>query len=94
MAARKPDGLNAKDEALRLVDDGSIRAETMLVCALKSMSDDEAWIMLDDNELSPRFFAPVGLQDTPMLMEAEDEEAESRRRRTNRAAIWIASGEG
>ena len=55
MAARKPQGLDAKDEALRLVEEGFVPPQQMLENALASMSDAEAWKMLDDHELSPRF---------------------------------------
>jgi hypothetical protein len=40
--------------ALELVEDG-VRAENLLLCALKYMSHDDVRDMLDCNELSPRF---------------------------------------
>ena len=57
MAARKPQGLDAKGEALRLVEEGLVSPQQMLENALASMSEDDAWKMLDNHELSPRFWA-------------------------------------
>jgi len=47
--------INARDEALALVDDGIVSAEAMLTMALKYMSTDDVADMLDSNELSERF---------------------------------------
>ena len=41
--------------ALDMVTDGLVTAESMLLAALKYMSDFEVCEMLDMNELSPRF---------------------------------------
>lgn len=46
---------DSRDYALRLVDDGLVTAESMLLAALKYMSTDDVRDMLDANELSPRF---------------------------------------
>ena len=45
---------NPRDYALELVENG-VSAETLLLCALKFMSNDDVRDMLDANELSPRF---------------------------------------
>ena len=46
---------NSRDEALELVENGVVSAETMLTMALKYMSTDDVADMLDCNELSKRF---------------------------------------
>ena len=45
-----------RDEALRLVEEGVVTADYMLLAALKYMSTDDVADMLDCNELSERFF--------------------------------------
>ena len=45
-----------RDEALRLVEEGVVTADYLLLAALKYMSMDEVADMLDANELSERFF--------------------------------------
>lgn len=44
-----------RDYALKLVEDGVVGANELLVAALKYMSHDDVREMLDANELSPRF---------------------------------------
>jgi len=44
-----------RDEALELVENGTVSAEAMLTMALKYMSNDDVADMLDANELSKRF---------------------------------------
>ena len=44
-----------RDEALRLVEEGVVTADYLLLAALKYMSMDEVADMLDANELSERF---------------------------------------
>ena len=44
-----------RNEALELVENGTVSAEAMLTMALKYMSNDEVEDMLDANELSERF---------------------------------------
>lgn len=46
---------NSRDEALELVENGVVTAESMLTMALKYMSTDDVADMLDANELSSRF---------------------------------------
>lgn len=46
---------NSRDEALELVDNGLVTAESMLTMCLKYMSTDDVADMLDCNELSERF---------------------------------------
>ena len=46
---------NSRDEALELVENGTVSAADMLTMALKYMSTDDVREMLDANELSPRF---------------------------------------
>jgi hypothetical protein len=46
---------NSRDEALELVENGVVTAESMLTMALKYMSTDDVADMLDCNELSDRF---------------------------------------
>ena len=46
---------NARDEALELVENGVVTAESMLTMCLKYMSTDDVADMLDCNELSERF---------------------------------------
>ena len=45
----------ARDEALDLVENGVVSAESMLTMCLKYMSTDDVADMLDCNELSSRF---------------------------------------
>ena len=45
-----------RNEALELVENGTVSAEDMLTMALKYMSNDDVEDMLDTNELSERFF--------------------------------------
>ena len=47
--------INSRDEALRLVEEGVVTADDMLMMALKYMSMDDVADMLDANELSERF---------------------------------------
>ena len=44
-----------RNEALELVDNGVVSAESMLTMCLKYMSNDDVADMLDCNELSSRF---------------------------------------
>jgi hypothetical protein len=44
-----------RNEALELVENGTVSAEDMLTMALKYMSNDDVADMLDANELSERF---------------------------------------
>ena len=44
-----------RDEALELVENGTVSAEDMLTMALKYMSNDDVEDMLDTNEISERF---------------------------------------
>jgi hypothetical protein len=46
---------NSRDEALELVENGIVSAESMLTMCLKYMSTDDVEDMLDCNELSKRF---------------------------------------
>jgi hypothetical protein len=46
---------NSRDEALELVENGVVTAESMLTMCLKYMSTDDVADMLDCNELSSRF---------------------------------------
>jgi len=46
---------NSRDEALELVENGIVSAESMLTMCLKYMSTDDVADMLDCNELSSRF---------------------------------------
>jgi len=46
---------NSRDEALELVENGVVTAESMLTMCLKYMSTDDVADMLDANELSSRF---------------------------------------
>ena len=46
---------NSRDEALELVENGIVTAESMLTMCLKYMSTDDVADMLDCNELSERF---------------------------------------
>ena len=46
---------NSRDEALELVENGLVTAESMLTMCLKYMSTDDVADMLDVNELSSRF---------------------------------------
>ena len=46
---------NSRDEALELVENGVVSAESMLTMCLKYMSTDDVEDMLDTNELSSRF---------------------------------------
>ena len=59
--------INSRDEALRLVEEGVVTADDMLMMALKYMSMDDVADMLDANELSERF------------LEEEEEEGSSQR---------------
>ena len=47
--------IDARDQAIELVEDGIVSAKDMLVMALKYMSTDDVADMLDCNELSDRF---------------------------------------
>ena len=47
--------IDARDQAIELVEDGTVSAKDMLVMALKYMSTDDVADMLDCNELSDRF---------------------------------------
>jgi len=47
---------DSRDEALRLVEEGVVTADYLLLAALKYMSTDNVADMLDANELSERFF--------------------------------------
>ena len=51
---------NARDEALELVENGVVTAESMLTMCLKYMSTDDVADMLDCNELSERFMDDDG----------------------------------
>lgn len=44
------------DYALELVAEDRLDYETLCLCCLKAMSNDEVKLMLDNHELSPRFF--------------------------------------
>lgn len=44
-----------REYAMDLVDNGLVRADTLLAAALKYMSHQDVRNMLDANELSPRF---------------------------------------
>ena len=44
-----------RDFALKMVEDGLVSADHLLLCALVYMSHDDVRDMLDCNELSPRF---------------------------------------
>ena len=57
--------MSYRDQALKLVEDGLVSADHLLLCCLKAMSEDDVDWMLDANELSPRF------------SEDEDEEVQS-----------------
>jgi hypothetical protein len=48
-------GYSARDEALDLIDNGMVSAESMVTMCLKYMSTDDVADMLDCNELSSRF---------------------------------------
>jgi hypothetical protein len=47
--------IDARDQAIELVEDGTVSAKDILVMALKYMSTDDVADMLDCNELSDRF---------------------------------------
>ena len=47
--------IDARDQAIEMVEDGIVSAKDMLVMALKYMSTDDVADMLDSNELSERF---------------------------------------
>jgi hypothetical protein len=47
--------MDSRDEALELVENGIVSAESMLTMCLKYMSTDDVADMLDCNELSERF---------------------------------------
>lgn len=47
--------IDARDQAIELVEDGTVDAKAMLIMALKYMSTDDVADMLDSNELSDRF---------------------------------------
>lgn len=47
--------IDARDQAIELVEDGTVDAKAMLIMALKYMSTDDVADMLDSNELSERF---------------------------------------
>ena len=51
---------NSRDEALELVENGIVSAESMLTMCLKYMSTDDVEDMLDCNELSSRFMDEDG----------------------------------
>ena len=46
---------DCRDQALEMVDEGLVSAESMLTMCLKYMSQDDVKGMLDANELSERF---------------------------------------
>ena len=46
---------DSRDQALEMVDEGLVSAESMLTMCLKYMSQDDVEDMLDCNELSDRF---------------------------------------
>ena len=50
----------ARDEALDLVENGVVSAESMITMCLKYMSTDDVADMLDCNELSSRFMDDDG----------------------------------
>jgi hypothetical protein len=58
----------ARDEALELVENGIVSAESMLTMCLKYMSTDDVEDMLDCNELSSRFME----DDEPDVDEAQE----------------------
>ena len=47
--------IDARDQAIELVEDGTVDAKAMLIMSLKYMSTDDVADMLDSNELSDRF---------------------------------------
>ena len=47
--------IDARDQAIEMVEDGIVDAKSMLIMALKYMSTDDVADMLDTNELSERF---------------------------------------
>jgi hypothetical protein len=47
--------IDARDQAIELVEDGDVDAKAMLIMCLKYMSNDDVADMLDCNELSERF---------------------------------------
>ena len=47
--------IDARDQAIEMVEDGIVDAKSMLIMALKYMSTDDVADMLDANELSERF---------------------------------------
>ena len=47
--------IDARDQAIEMVEDGTVDAKAMLIMALKYMSTDDVADMLDANELSERF---------------------------------------
>ena len=53
--------IDARDQAIELVEDGTVSAKDMLVMALKYMSTDDVADMLDSNELSERFMEEVDI---------------------------------
>ena len=46
---------NPSDYAIELVENRIVTKDHLIMCALKAMSDDDIRLMLDNNELSPRF---------------------------------------
>ena len=47
--------IDLRDQAIEMVEDGTVDAKAMLIMALKYMSTDDVADMLDANELSDRF---------------------------------------
>ena len=47
--------IDVRDQAIEMVEDGTVSAKAMLIMALKYMSTDDVADMLDTNELSERF---------------------------------------
>jgi len=47
--------IDVRDQAIEMVEDGTVDAKAMLIMALKYMSTDDVADMLDANELSDRF---------------------------------------
>ena len=64
-----------RDFALKMVKDGLVSADHLLVCALKYMSCDDVRDMLDCNELSPRFDEDDD-EDESEPEDGDDEDAE------------------
>ena len=65
---------NSRDEALELVENGIVSAESMLTMCLKYMSTDDVEDMLDANELSARFHEDADEDDGQPSWEQEWED--------------------